>query len=136
MFPGLVLLVAAMLGGCASLEPRIYDVRAVSLPLSGTPARLDQIARAILRAGTSLGWKMQRVGRHHITGTFDVYRAQAMVDVHFTRHYYAIRYRDSRNLHVIDGHIETRYNTWVRSLSRQIKFEAACIGRSQCRQAI
>ncbi|MHB1586178.1 MAG: hypothetical protein ACYCRH_04695 [Acidiferrobacteraceae bacterium] len=135
-FLGSVLLLASVLGGCASLEPKIYDVRAALLPLSGAPARLDQVARAILRAGTSLGWQMQRVGRHDISGVFDVYRAQAVVDVHFTRHDYAIRYRASRHLDVVDGHIETRYNTWVRSLSRQINFEAACIGRIQCRQAI
>ncbi|MHB1950011.1 MAG: hypothetical protein ACYCQK_00900 [Acidiferrobacteraceae bacterium] len=131
-----LLLVTVILGGCASLEPRVYEVRAAPLPLSRAPASLDEVAGAILRAGASLGWKMQRVGRHRISGMFNVYHAQAAIDVRFTRHSYTIRYRTSHHLHAVDGHIETRYNIWVRSLSRQIEMQAACIGRHQCRQAI
>ncbi|MHB1528445.1 MAG: hypothetical protein ACYDDA_08315 [Acidiferrobacteraceae bacterium] len=131
-----ILLLAASLGGCASMEPRVYEVRSAPLPLLQASVRLDQIADAIMRAGTSLGWQMRRTGAHDITGILDVYHAEAVVGVHFTTRSYTIQYRRSRHLHAAAGHIESRYNIWVKSLSQQIEFQAACIGRIQCRQAI
>jgi hypothetical protein len=131
-----ILLLAASLGGCVSMEPRVYDVRSAPLPLLQAPVRLDQIADAIMRAGASLGWQMRRTGAHDMTGILDVYHAEAVVSVHFTTHSYTIRYRRSRHLHAAAGRIEPRYNVWIKSLSQQIEFQAACIGRIQCRQAI
>jgi hypothetical protein len=118
---GLILVGFLLLGGCKT-EP-IYDVTAAPIPVMGKVVSLEDVTKAMMRAGTRAGWQMlpERPGRltaEHIRG-----KHRALVDIEHDTKTYTIKYRDSTNLRSDGAQIHRLYNTWIQSLDRSIRAE-------------
>jgi hypothetical protein len=119
---GLVL-AAAMVAcvGCNHNQP-INDV--VNVPFSypqGKALSMTEIQRAIINAGSGLGWVMQPAGPGKISGRLALRTHLAEVDIEHNTKTYSIKYRDSQNLDAKDGTIHKNYNSWVQNLDRAIQ---------------
>ena len=83
----------------------------------------SQIVQAIIRAGSSLGWTMQKDAPGHIIGTLNIRTHIAIVDITYNSDSYSITYKDSTNLDYNGTTIHRSYNTWVNNLNNAIKVQ-------------
>jgi hypothetical protein len=92
-------------------------------PIAASTANptLDDVAKAVQRAGATLGWEMKRAEPGHLVGTLHLRSHVAVVDVNFSTTTYSIRYKDSRGLHYDGESIHPNYNGWVRRLDESIR---------------
>lgn len=121
------LLALALLSGCASSRVPVENLRGAPV-MARHALTLDQVAAAIARAGVRLGWQMRRVDAHDMAAVLRLYRARAVIRIHFTTHTYDLSYGSSQHLHAKGGEIERRYNQWIHSLVREIGRQTACAG--------
>ena len=105
----------AALAGCALPIYNVEDAP-VTRKLSA-----DQVKIAILRAGTTLGWRMQEVRPHEIEGTLYLRRHMAKVDIPYSAERYSILYKDSQNLLYDGQNIHKNYNGWIKNLDAAIR---------------
>lgn len=120
-------LAVIMLGGCATPNPiRNINAEPVVAP-SGRAVGLDDVGRAILRAGGTLGWQMKPVEPGYILGTLKLRSHVAVVDIRYTTKTYSITYKDSTNLNYDGTHIHNNYNGWISNLDRAIKTQLATL---------
>lgn len=111
-------IVIAMLGGCRSAG--IYNVSAA--PVAANKAvSMDDVQKAIIRAGAGLGWQMKPVEPGLIVGTLTLRTHMAMVNVKYDTKTYSITYKDSSNLDYTGDSIHKNYNGWVTNLDRGIQ---------------
>lgn len=114
-----LILTTLMFAGCTS-KP-IYNVSSAPITaINGMPTE-SQIAKAIIRAGASLGWTMQKDAPGHITGTLNIRKHIAIVDITYNSDSYSITYKDSTNLKYNGTNIHRNYNNWVHNLNNAIK---------------
>ena len=114
---------ALLLGGCAT-NARIHNV--VDAPIIGPAGKnlsLDQVRKAIERAGKSLGWRVLTERPGLFTGRLALRSHVAVVEIEHDATSYSIRYRDSTNLDAADGHIHKAYNQWIENLDQAIRTE-------------
>ena len=100
--------------GCRS-NP-VYNVNDAPI-YSEKNIKMDQVKKAIIRAGASLGWRMKSIKSGHITGTLRIRTHAAVVDIRYNTKNYSITYKDSVELNYDGQNIHKRYNTWVNNLS-------------------
>jgi Neuraminidase (sialidase) len=94
------------------------------------PADLDVQTRAILLAGSNLGWSMEILEPGRIRGTLALRSHEAVVDVTYDADEFSIKYVDSTNLdYSARGTIHRKYNQWVRNLELEIRSEVQSGGR-------
>lgn len=126
---GIVLAAATLaLSGCAGTQP-INNV--VNAPFNLPPGKnltMTQIQRAIVVAGTQLGWQMTPTGPGKVTGRLALRTHVADVDVEHDTKSYSIKYRDSQNLNARDGMIHKNYNGWIENLDRAIRTQVQNAG--------
>ena len=118
----LVCIFTLFVSGCGTMHP-IYNVTAqpvVTAPGS-TAANLNDVSKAILRAGTTLGWNMKVVEPGYIVGTLNLREHTASVDVRYTPQAYSIKYKDSTNLNYDGASIHRNYNGWIQNLDKGIR---------------
>jgi len=82
---------------------------------------MDDIAKAIKRAGNSLGWQIKEDKPGHMTGTLYLRRHTAIVDISYDRKTYSITYKDSKELNYDGEVIHQNYNGWIQNLDNAIK---------------
>jgi hypothetical protein len=111
-------IVIAMLGGCRSAG--IYNVSAAPV-VANKAVSMDDVQKAIIRAGASLGWQMKPVEPGLIVGTLTLRTHMAMVNVKYDTKTYSITYKDSSNLDYTGDSIHKNYNGWVTNLDRGIQ---------------
>ena len=118
-------LAVIMLGGCATPTPvRNISAEPVVAP-AGRAVSLDEVGKAILRAGGTLGWQMKLVEPGYIVGTLKLRSHVAVVDIRYTTKNYNITYKDSTNLNYDGTNIHNNYNGWISNLDRAIKTQLA-----------
>jgi hypothetical protein len=114
-----ILLIALSIAACRTapvLQPEI------AVTTFSTEKRTEaQVADAIKRAGVERGWKIVDAGPGHLTGTLDVRKHQAVVDIAYSTTSVKIAYKDSTNLRYEDGEIHRNYNRWVNNLAESIR---------------
>ena len=116
-----LIMTTLMFAGCTS-KP-IYNVSNEPITANnGTPTE-SQMIKAIIRAGSSLGWTMQKDSPGHIIGTLDIRDHIAIVDITYNSDTYSITYKDSNNLNYNGTKIHRNYNTWVNNLNNAIKVQ-------------
>ena len=114
---------AALMAGCRS-EP-IYEVAQAPVVSLGSKAlSMDEVTKAIVRAGIVVGWQMTPEEPGRITGRYVRGQHNATVDVLYDAKTYSIKHRDS-SLSRDDGQVHRTYNGWVQSLDRSIRSELA-----------
>jgi hypothetical protein len=112
-----LVLVTLLIAGCR-MSP-IYEVRDSALNPS-SQATQEDVGRAIVTAGQSLGWQMKEEEPGHILGTLYLRSHVAVVDVFYTTSDFSILYKDSTNLKYDGKNIHSNYNGWIQNLSNAI----------------
>lgn len=123
MFVALVLTVFAV--GCAT-KP-IYNVPNAPIASSKPNANMDDIGKAIERAGAALGWNMQVTKPGHILATLNLRTHEAVVDVNYSQTSYSINYKDSKNLGYDGTNIHGNYNGWIQNLDKGIRTQLSLL---------
>ena len=98
----------------------------VDSPIPPHPAAtMENIEKAIVRAGLTLGWKMTPKGPGTVQGVLDIRTHQAIIDVTYDTKTYNITYRDSTNLSYVPENktIHSNYNGWVQNLDKAIRVQ-------------
>ena len=123
----LIVLVAFV--GCRGGQ--IYEVKDAMVQTgTGHQAASDQVQKAIIDAGASLGWIMALAKPGEIVGTLNVRSHTAIVTIPFTTKSYSILYKDSTNLkyNAEKQTIHENYNGWIHRLDNTIRARIAAIG--------
>lgn len=121
----LALLIAVSVVACSSRPVR--NVEYDPVVTSGTPATMDALRQAIVRAGTGLGWVMTPAKEGEIEGRLSLRGHVAVVVVRYDTKTFSIRYKDSTALDYADGQIHKNYNGWVQNLDRGIRASLAAL---------
>jgi len=91
---------------------------------AGKTLSMDEVHKAILRAGPASGWTLQSEGPGRILGRVAFgtgERHVAMVGIQHDAKQYSITYRDSTNLNADGMMIHRAYNEWVGRLDKAIR---------------
>ena len=110
----------AVLGACRGIAP-VYNVEKTPIVASKPNADLNDVAKAIERAGVGLGWQMRAVRPGMTVGTLALRGHTAAVDIDYDTKTYSIRYKGSTNLDYDGNNIHSNYNGWIQNLDKAIK---------------
>jgi hypothetical protein len=106
------------LAGCRTAP--VYNVENSPVNVS-SKASIDDVKRAIVTAGASLGWQMKEESPGHIVGTLILRKHMAKVDIPYSKSGYSITYKDSMELQYDGTTIHSNYNGWIQNLDRAIQ---------------
>ncbi len=119
--------VVVLLTGFGSGAP-IRDV--VSAPIPPNPAAtMENVEKAILRAGLTLGWQMAAKGPGQVEGVLNLRKHQAVVDITYDTKVYNITYKTSTNLDydAAKRTIHSNYNGWIQNLEKGIRAQVTVL---------
>ncbi len=108
--------------GCRTAPIRNYNNQ--SVPAGAT---MEEVSKAILDAGNSLGWAMKQEYPGMISGEIFIRDHTAEVEVPYSTTSYSIRYKSSKNLKydAAKKTIHSNYNGWVENLDNGIRTRLA-----------
>lgn len=109
---------AITLAGCTAAP--VKNVTNASFAAPAGQLTMEEVQDAIIRAGSSLGWRMKPVAPGHIVGVLHIRTHVAKVDIRYNTQTYDILYKDSKNLEYTGKKIHRNYNSWVQNLSDAI----------------
>ena len=105
---------------CMRCAP-IQNVTDAPVPsVSGKAPSSDEVRKAIMRAGATLGWQMKADAPGKVTATLNVRKHTAVVEIPYSSRSYSINYKSSANLNEEEGQIHNNYNGWVKNLAKGI----------------
>ena len=123
----------AILGGVllfvACTAAPIMNVQNAPVNISKSNATLEDVSKAIIRAGIGLGWQMTPQKPGVMQGRLALREHVAVVDIKYNNKSYSIDYKDSTNLNY-DGaqqKIHRNYNGWVQNLDKAIQAQLAAL---------
>lgn len=98
---------------------------------SGKQATMDEVQKAIIGAGSGLGWQMAIAKPGEIIGTLNIRSHQAVVSIPYTTKNYSILYKDSSNLkyNAEKQTIHEQYLNWVQKLDNTIRARLTSAGQ-------
>ena len=105
----------------------VYDVIDAPVVTTSKNYTVEQMRNAIIRAGQSLGWRVQNSGKQRLRATLFVRDHMAQVMINYNWRAYSIRYENSRNLEYEGDSIHRNYNSWVRNLDNRIQSELSLL---------
>ncbi len=117
----LLLAVFMGVGGCRTAP--IHNVRHSPVEMNKADYSLEDVGKAIFRAGNSLGWQMKIKKPGTMIGTLyqDSHMAQVAID--YNTREYDITYQASKDLNYQAGKIHKNYNGWIEELDQAIHRE-------------
>ncbi|MFV0481044.1 MAG: hypothetical protein ACK5LP_03575 [Campylobacteraceae bacterium] len=120
-FASLITISALFYTGCSFTQAPIHDVQ--SATVQGAEAKLTQtqVEQAILKAGVTEGWRMQKIKSGLISAIHSERGHSATVEIAYSASSYSIKYKDSVNLKYDGANINQNYNSWVQSLDKAIQ---------------
>jgi hypothetical protein len=119
----IIIVSLALLAGCGTALVRNVD----SAMIAGNHS-VANIEKAIVRAGTGLGWVMTKKSDKHIVGKLALRKHLAVIDITFDENSYSIKYKDSTNLGYNGSSIHSNYNGWIQNLQKAIvHFFSLCL---------
>ena len=106
----------------------IYNVQSSPIP-PNPAATMENIEKAIMRAGMTLGWQVASKGPCNIEATLNIRRHQAVVDITYDTKSFDIHYKDSVNLDYRDSDktIHSNYNGWIQNLEKGIRAQVTVL---------
>lgn len=113
--------VVLLMVGCRGAVP-IQNVESAPIA-TNKPASLEEIEKAIIRAGATLGWQMAPRGQGKVEGTLLLRKHRAVVDVNYDAKNYSIKYKDSSELDYDGAKIHPNYNGWIQNLDKAIRVQ-------------
>jgi hypothetical protein len=125
--PRLIMLLVAALALASLSGYRTAPIRDMNNQPVPPGASAQQVGKAILSAGNSLGWSMRQVRLGLIEGTLYIRDHVAKVEIPYSSRSYSIRYASSTNLNydAAKHTIHSNYNGWVQNLDNQIRARLA-----------
>jgi hypothetical protein len=121
----LVSAVALLLGGCPR-QAVVYNVENAPV-VSNKSASMDDVRKAIIRAGASLGWNITDESPDTLVGILHLRTHMAKVEIPYSATSYSIVYKDSDNLRYDGEKIHSNYNGWIQNLDRAIKSQLSTL---------
>lgn len=118
----IALFAATALAACARTAP-IYNVTGMPVQANKSNPTVDDVGKAIARAGAGLGWQMIAVKPGAMVGTLHLRDHVAVVDIAYDAKTYNISYKNSDNLNYDGQNIHKNYNGWIQNLDRAIKVQ-------------
>ena len=112
----------ALLVGCGTAPVRNVD----SAMIAGETS-IANVEKAIVRAGSGLGWMMSKKSDGHILGKLALRSHLAVVDITFNKSSYSINYVNSEGLKYSGGKIHTNYNGWIENLEKAINIQLSIL---------
>lgn len=110
--------------GCTTAA--VYNVEASPI-VANKPVAMDDVEKAIIRAGRGLGWQMSPGGPGKMQGTLVLRTHRAVVDITYDTKTYSIKYKDSANLNYDGAMIHRNYNGWVQNLDKGIQTQLSTL---------
>lgn len=107
----------------------IVNVQNAPVAASKPNPTLDDVSKAIVRAGVGLGWQMTPQKPGHMQGRLALREHVAVVDIKYDTKSYSIDYKDSTNLNYDGqkGQIHRNYNGWVQRLDNAIRSQLTAL---------
>jgi len=106
----------------------IYNV--VAAPIAPNPAAtLDNIGKAVTRAGLQLGWKISSQEPGKAEGVLVLRTHTAVVDITYDTKAFNITYKSSINLDYKPENktIHSNYNGWIKNLEKAITVQTSVL---------
>jgi hypothetical protein len=122
---GFLAVMLTMMVGCAN-QP-LKNVIDSPVTTSGKQATMEDVKKAIVTAGTALGWKLTDVAPGKMVGLLDLRKHSATVDIAYDTKKYSINYKDSTDLKYDGSTIHKNYNSWVQNLDKGISKQLGLI---------
>ena len=116
---------ALAIAGCVTAP--VYNVTRAPVTSSKANVTLDDVSKAIVRAGTQLGWQMKETKPGHILATLYLRTHVAVVDVNYSTTSYSITYKDSTDLDYDGTNIHKNYNGWIQNLDKGIRTQLSLL---------
>ena len=112
-----------LLGACRTAP--IYNVEAQPIAVSASTYTVEDVRKAIIRAGGRRGWTFQDAGEGMLVGMIALRKHRATIDVSYDKETFGITYRDSEDLSYNEGQgvIHSNYNGWIQNLAQDINLE-------------
>ncbi|MBC7802420.1 MAG: hypothetical protein H7Y16_00975 [Candidatus Parcubacteria bacterium] len=106
----------------------VLNVISASIP-PHPAANMENIEKAVIRAGLTLGWQMVPKGPGRVEGVLTIRKHQAIIEVTFDARSYNINYKDSVNLDYRpnDRTIHSNYNGWIQNLDKAIRAQVTVL---------
>lgn len=112
---------AITVGACASASVPVHNFSAIPIGAKSNPT-LDDVGKAIVKAGLVAGWQMSEVKPGYIIGTYRIRSHVAVVDVTYSTTTYDITFKSGDPGLKYDGQtIHQNYNGWVENLEVLIR---------------
>lgn len=121
----IVVTLALLLVGCRTAP--VYNVADAPVNTTSSNVALEDMEKAITRAGVGLGWQMKPVEPGHTIGTLYLRSHMAQVDIRYNQQSYSITYKDSSELNYDGESIHSNYNGWIKNLDNQIKAQLSAL---------
>lgn len=121
-----MLLCLVACGGCRTTNS-IYEVRDTMIVSNLSHPSKEDVRKAILRAGASLGWQLKENGPDALIGTLMLRSHVAVVDIPYSASSYSITYKSSTNLNYTGTSIHSNYNGWIQNLHRAINVQLGAL---------
>jgi hypothetical protein len=114
-----ILGITVLLMACAN-EP-IYDVRSHPIPTRAQSLPLDRIETAIIDAGKSRGWRIDRISPGKLRAAQVQPKFSADVEILFDAKNFSIIHVNSTGMREANGSVHPHYNFWIRNLESDIE---------------
>lgn len=124
--PGILAAALLALAACQTMPLQTIDKAPVHL--SKRNASLGDVEKAIIRAGTNLGWQMRTIKPGQVNGKLYQNDRIAEISIDFSPSLYSINYLNSSNLDYSAKAgkpimIDKDYNEWIQTLDKEIRRE-------------
>ena len=106
----------------------IYNVKSSPIP-PNPAATMENIEKAIMRAGLTLGWQIAPKAPGLAEGVLVLRTHRAVVDITYDTQTFNITYKDSVNLDYRDQDktIHSNYNGWIQNLEKGIRAQVTVL---------
>lgn len=124
----LVLVLGLVFTGCRTSALQNVNDKSFTV-VEKNNLNIDNVTRAIIRAGGSLGWQMKKVKDGEIIGTLYLRDHMAQVKIPYSTKDYSILYLKSSNLNYDEEKkiIHSNYNGWIQNLNRAIQTQLSTL---------
>lgn len=117
-----IALISLVLAGCPQ-QAAVYNVENAAVVANVDNVSAETVRKAIIRAGSGLGWNITDVEPGLLLGTLYLRTHVAKVDIPYTDNNYSILYKDSTNLRYDGKQIHSNYNGWIQNLQKAIQVQ-------------
>lgn len=124
----LVIVVSFFLVGCRAATA-VYNVSNQTITTNKQQVALEDVEKAIIRAGVGLGWVMTKAAPGEIKATLNLRAHVAIVSIKYSTKDYTINYVSSTNLeyNAANNTIHSNYNSWIKNLNQAIQVQLSSL---------